>query len=107
MIMSKPAEATCESAFGAGNPAMPSSDSDSRPQAVDLRLAIPLLAKPYRVTVLAEPLRLPAGSLCRDGDRHSLFDKVHLSSQFIGAFIVGGFCWLGVESLAVKVLHLI
>lgn len=105
--MSRAADATCGTAFGASDRVLPSRESGSRPEAVNLRFAIPFLAKPYRITVLAEPLRLSSEPPCRDGDRHPLAARFHRGTQFVAAFVVGGYCWFGVESLAVKVLHLI
>ena len=103
--MPRPAKATCESTHGVDDQIVPSTEPRARPQAIDIRFAVPFLAKPYRITVQAEPGRRSARSARRDSDRRPLVDTAGLAMKFSVGFVLGGSSWIGLETFAVKLLQ--
>ena len=105
--MPKAAEVAFERAVEAECRVVPISRRWSGPHAVNIRLTIHLLTQSYYLTILAGPERRSSQRLHREREKHPLATKANVAALFAMGVVLGGACWIGLETLVPKVLQLI
>ena len=74
---------------------------------VNIRLSIPLPAGRWYVTVLAGRERRDAERRREERQKHSLLTSGNMAFLFIVGVVIGGGCWMAVQSLLLWIFGLI
>ena len=75
---------------------------------INIRFTIPWFTKPYYVTILAGPELRSSERLCTEREKHPLITKANVAVLFTFGFILGGSCWIGLQTLATAIYrHLV
>ena len=67
---------------------------------VNIRLSIPLFARRYYLTVIAGKEKRSAERLKEERQKHPLTTTANMIFLFTVGFILGGSCWIGLQTLA-------
>ncbi len=67
---------------------------------VHIRLSIPLFARRYYVTVVAGKEQRSTERLADEREKHPLTTTGNMIFLFTVGFILGGACWIGLQTLA-------
>lgn len=105
--MSNTAEVICEAVFEAKDQDVPSNQPWASSETVNTRFTIPFLTKPYDATVLAGPEQRSSECPRKDREKNSPIAMAKVGILFTTGFILGGSCWIGLETLAVNVFQYI
>ncbi len=75
---------------------------------INIRFNIPWFTKPYYVTILAGPELRSSERLRTEREKHPLITKANVAVLFTIGFILGGSCWIGLQTLATAIYrHLV
>lgn len=80
-------------------------DSWANPHPLNIRASIPLFSRRYYLTILSGPERRSAERRQEERVKHPLVTRVNMMFLFSVGFILGGSCWVGLETTATRLFE--